>query len=177
MSYFFTSDEHYEHSKIIKYSNRPFENTEEMREVLISNHNSIVGKNDITIHAGDFSFSKDRHLIYNVIIKRLNGKHIFLKGSHDYWLNGKKDINQIWERNIYLNGKRYYFVVCHYALETWARSHYESYQLFGHSHGNLKLSGKRYDIGVDNNNFYPVSDEQIVKIMKTKEDNIQKYNR
>jgi len=170
MTYFFTSDEHYEHRNIIRYSNRPFENTEEMRETFISNHNSVVGKNDITIHAGDFTFSKDRHFIYHIIIKRLNGKHIFLKGSHDYWLNGKKDINQIWERNIYLNGERYYFVACHYAMRHWARSHYKSIQVHGHSHGNLEPIENQWDCGVDNNNFYPVSAEQIVEIMKTKGD-------
>ncbi len=35
----------------------------------------------------------------------------------------------------------------------------------------LPPEGKQYDVGVDCNNFYPVSFVQIVEIMKTKEDN------
>jgi calcineurin-like phosphoesterase family protein len=175
MTYWFTSDEHYEHANIIRYSNRPFQNVDEMREVLISNHNSVVGKNDITIHAGDFTFSKNKRFIYENIINRLNGKHIFLIGSHDYWLKGSNS-NQIWERNIYVDGKRYCFVVCHYAMHTWPKSHYGSIHLFGHSHGKLVLDGKRHDLGVDNNNYFPISDKQIIEIMKSKEQTPKKYN-
>jgi len=43
--------------------------------------------------------------------------------------------------------------------------------LHGHSHGGLNPIGKQYDIGVDNNNFYPISYEQLRIIMKDKPDN------
>lgn len=170
MGYFFTADEHYYHNNIIKYCNRPFENFDEMNETLIENHNLVVGKNDITIHAGDFCWLKNRGVIYRSIVRRLNGGHIFIKGSHDYWLKGTKT-NQIWEKNITVNGKKYYIVTCHYALRVWARSHYNSFNLFGHSHGQLDPIGKQHDIGVDVNGFYPISDKQIVEIMKNRPDN------
>jgi len=147
-----------------------------MDKTIINNHNSVVSKNDITIHAGDFTLWKNVKDIYEKYINRLNGQHIFLLGSHDYWLKGKPN-RQILEKNIFLDGKRYHFVVCHYAMHTWPRSHYGSYHLFGHSHGNLELSGKRYDIGVDNNNFYPISADLIIEIMTSKSDDPEKYNR
>lgn len=175
MTYWFSSDHHFGHKKILEYSNRPFSSIEEHDETLIRNHNSVVGKNDIVIFAGDFTLWKNVKGIYEKYINRLNGKHIFLRGSHDYWLNGKPN-DQIWEKNIYVDKKRYYFVVCHYAMHTWARSHYGSYHLFGHSHGKLKLDGKRHDCGVDNNNYYPISDEQVVNIMYNKSNNPLKYN-
>jgi calcineurin-like phosphoesterase family protein len=174
--YWFTSDEHYGHKKILEYCERPFSSIEEMDKTIIDNHNSLVSKNDITIHAGDFTLWKNIKGIYDNYINRLNGNHIFLKGSHDYWLKNKPN-NQIWEKNIYFNGNKYHFVVCHYAMHTWPRSHYGSYHLFGHSHGNLELSGKRYDIGVDNNNFYPISADLIIEIMANKSDNPAKYKR
>jgi calcineurin-like phosphoesterase family protein len=62
-------------------------------------------------------------------------------------------------------------IVDHYAMRRWSRSHYNSWQLFGHSHGKLEPSGKQWDIGVDNNNFYPVSFNQLKKIMKERPDN------
>jgi len=164
--YFFTADEHYYHANIIRYCNRPFKNVEEMNEALIDNHNSIVESGDTVVHAGDFTLLKDRKKIQQHLIDRLNGNHIFLRGSHDYWLSRKHSI-QIWEHN--LAGQ--FVVVCHYALRVWARSHYNSWHLFAHSHGGLDPIGKSWDIGVDTNNFFPYSLDQINDIMKDRPDN------
>lgn len=166
----FTSDEHYGHQKIIEYSNRPFDSVEEMDQRIIDNHNEVVGKTDLTIHAGDFTLWKNVTGIYEKYVNNLNGYHVFLRGSHDYWLKGRP-MHEIWERNVKVKGKNYYFVVCHYAMKTWARSHYNSFQLFGHSHGTLEPVGKQWDVGVDNNNFYPLSGDQIVEIMEKRPDN------
>jgi calcineurin-like phosphoesterase family protein len=56
-------------------------------------------------------------------------------------------------------------------MKVWAKSHYNSWQLFGHSHGKLEGVGKQMDIGVDTHNFYPYSLDEIRTIMKTKPDN------
>lgn len=157
----FTADEHYGHRNIIDYCERPYDSVEDMDESLIANHNSRVGKHDTTIHAGDFTLVKNRKIVWTKYIDRLNGNHVFLRGSHDYWMNGLKGFDQIWEKKI---GK-HYVVVCHYAMRTWARSHYNSWQLYGHSHGKLNPVGKQHDIGVDNNIFFPVSMDQITQIM------------
>jgi predicted phosphohydrolase len=50
---------------------------------IIGRHNEFVGSQDVVIHAGDFTLAK--RSIAEKYIKRLNGTHIFLKGSHDYW--------------------------------------------------------------------------------------------
>jgi len=164
MNYFFTADQHYGHFNIIKYCNRPFSTLNNMDEVLIKNHNEVVQKNDIVIHAGDFAWVKT-HADAQKYIKRLNGNHIFLVGSHDKWMHKSK--GQIWEKTIH----GYFVVICHYAMRVWARSHFNSWHLFGHTHGGLEPQGKSWDIGVDNNNFYPVSFEQIKEIMKDRPDN------
>jgi calcineurin-like phosphoesterase family protein len=166
MDYYFTADEHYNHRNIIDYCHRPFDSVEEMDQTLIDNHNTVVGENDITIHAGDFTLLKNKKLIYEKYINRLNGTHVFLKGSHDYWIPWHKS-QQIWEKKL---GK-HYIVVSHYAMRVWARSHYNSIQLYGHSHGNLPPEGKQHDISVDNNEFFPVSLKQIINIMKIRPDN------
>jgi len=57
-------------------------------------------------------------------------------------------------------------------MRSWPASFHGSWLLYGHSHGRLVDIGKQYDIGVDNNSFYPVSFEQIKEIMKAKESNI-----
>jgi len=161
--YFFTADEHYGHSNIIRYCKRPFVSVEEMDEELIRRHNGVVGSEDIVIHAGDFTMKKrDVALRY---LERLRGHHVFLRGSHDHWLDGSA--HEIWEQQV----GGHYIVVCHYAMRTWPRSHYNSWQLYGHSHGILPPVGKQWDIGVDNNGYCPVSLAQVAEVMNGRPDN------
>jgi calcineurin-like phosphoesterase family protein len=166
MKYFFTADEHYAHcnkvgSGVIQYSNRPFKNTEEMDKEIIKRHNSVVSKNDTVVHCGDFTLLNKYDYVYENYVKKLNGSHIFLKGSHDRWLNKIPNIHERWEKNI--NGL---YIVCdHYAGRVWPRSHYGSFQCHGHSHGGLKPIGRQYDVGVDNNDFYPVSIDKIKELV------------
>lgn len=162
--YFFTADEHYGHSNILKYSNRPFDSIKEMNSELIKRHNEVVSKNDIVIHAGDFTL-KDSKYAWS-IIDQLNGTNIFIKGSHDRWLNNVPT-SHIYEKRI----QDIHIVVCHYAMRVWPRSHYNSWQLYGHSHGRLGPIGKQYDVGVDNNSYYPISFDHLQDIMRTRPNN------
>lgn len=164
--YFVTADEHYGHENSIIYSERPYSSLREMEEGLIACHNKMVGDKDIVIHAGDFCLSRGKYAWK--IVERLNGTHIFLRGSHDYWLPKKHPTR--WEGII----EGQYVVIDHYAMRTWARSHYGSWQLHGHSHGKLPPMGKQLDIGVDTNHYYPYSWTDIVYIMENQRD--QNFN-
>jgi calcineurin-like phosphoesterase family protein len=167
--YFFTADEHYGHHNIIKYCDRPFGTIHDMDAEIIKRHNEIVTEDDIVVHAGDFTLGEKSHA--KNYIDQLNGTHIFISGSHDYWL-GKKHPLQIWVRKI----EDETVVVCHYAMRTWPASHYNSWNLYGHSHGRLEPQGKQWDVGVDNNNFYPVSFDKLKNIMRLRPDNDNKVN-
>ena len=169
-TYFFTADQHFGHANIIKYCSRPFQSSEEMDEIIIRNFNQVVKPEDITIHAGDFTLTKNREEVQKRYVSRLRGTHIFLNGSHDNWLRNDKSIQQIYQLRIKeLNDQL--IVACHYAMHVWPQSHYNSWHVYGHSHGRLQLHGKSYDVGVDNNYFYPVSLEQLVEIMRERPDN------
>ena len=156
MNYFFTADEHFSHTKIIEYCNRPFKSVEEMDDKIIKNHNEIVKNDDIVIHAGDFTL---KHNADNYI-RRLNGSHIFIRGSHDYWMD--ETYHEIWEKEI--NG--IYVVVSHYPFRSWPRSFHGSINLHGHCHGKLEPLKKQLDIGVDTHDFYPYSFKEIEKYYK-----------
>jgi len=156
--YFFTADEHYGHAKIIDYCKRPFTCVEVMDEVLVQMHNEKVGKNDVTVHIGDFGWFKS----YAEAMKwtsRLHGNHIFIKGSHDHWMSNT--FKYMWRREI--DGQ--FIVACHYALRTWDQAYHGSWNLYGHSHGTLPPIGKQHDVGVDNNKFAPVSFDEMKVIM------------
>lgn len=167
--FYFTADEHYGHwrnpeKNIIRYCNRPFGNIEEHDVEIIRRHNLVVQKDDVVVHVGDFCWAntKDQASKY---IKQLNGNHIFLKGCHDHWL--PNSAKYMWRKRI----EGFLVVVCHYAMRTWACSHYNSWQLYAHSHGRLDSIGKQWDIGVDNNDFFPNSFEKIKSIMASRPDN------
>jgi calcineurin-like phosphoesterase family protein len=146
------------------FMQRPFSTLTEMNCELVKRNNEVVSPNDFVIHAGDFCWKGSAELIRS-LQKSLVGNHIYLKGSHDNWMKG--GCHEIWEKTI----EGQHVVVCHYAMRIWGKSHWNSWQLYGHSHGKLKPIGKQYDVGVDCNNFYPVSFEQIKLIMAEKEDN------
>jgi len=155
--YFFTADQHLGHANIIKYCKRPYNSIEEMDAIIIKNFNEVVSKKDHTVHVGDFTFKHQEKYI-----KQLNGSHTFLRGNHDKWMN--THYHEMWCKTI----ENQHIVACHYAMRVWPRSHYGSWNLYGHSHGNLKPIGLQHDVGVDNNNYYPVSFEDLKFIMKNR---------
>lgn len=169
--WFFTSDEHFGHQNkmtgigIIQYCNRPFESVEEMDEELIKRHNEIVTPQDTTVHLGDFSYYNKQET--GKIIKRLNGDHIFLEGDHDRWLSSAR---QVWKKKI----EDCFIVCCHWPMWSWPRSHYGSWMLYGHHHGRVegfRTVGKSFDVGVDTNNFYPYSLDEVKGLMETRPEN------
>ena len=165
-TYFFTADLHLSHSNIIKYCHRPFANVDEMDETLIANWNATVSAHDTVFHIGDFCMGDFRKHI-----DRLNGIKIFLKGSHDRGLEkagiAKHDIYMLSARQTGVVD----IVMCHYAMRVWSKSHYNTWHLYGHSHGHLAPEGKSWDVGVDSNGFRPLSLAEIEVIMSKRPDN------
>ena len=76
------ADTHFGHKNIIKYSNRPFANVDEMREEIISRWNGVVKADDIVYHLGDFSMTHNKDDISN-LVHRLNGRIVLIMGNHD----------------------------------------------------------------------------------------------
>jgi len=161
MLFFFTADQHFGHAKILEYESRPFISVEEMDEELIRRHNSVVRSKDTVIHAGDFAFCKTRGLAEEKYINRLNGKHVFLYGSHDNWMGPRRapDIHTV-------QVDKQLIVICHYAMRVWPRSHYGSWHVYGHTHCRLEPFGLSLDVGVDCHNYYPVSFRQLQELFQ-----------
>jgi len=161
MAWFFTADQHYGHANIIKYCDRPFKTLQEMDEELIRRHNSVVTPQDVTLHIGDFTLTPDYNTVHKKYVKRLNGTHIFLRGSHDYWLKGG-NYREIWLKEV----EGQWLAACHYAMRTWPRAHYGSWNIHGHSHGTLVPTPNQMDVGVDCWEYTPVSFAQLRNPLK-----------
>ena len=84
----FTSDTHFSHRNIIKYSNRPFRDISHMDEVLINNWNEVVAWDDTVYHLGDVALGDKTR--WESIFSRLNGHKILVTGNHDAVFMGNK---------------------------------------------------------------------------------------
>lgn len=155
---FLTADTHLGHSRIIQYCNRPFSSHEEMDEAIIERFNSVVKKGDRLYHLGDVAWSS--YPVDN-FFGRLNTKQVYLvKGNHDGDFTQHPNIVKTWDlQRLKMPGRHAW--LCHYAMRSWEGKRDGVYQLYGHSHGTLPGEGRQMDVGVDTNNFYPYSWEQI----------------
>lgn len=179
---FFTSDLHFGHKNILKYCNRPWNSVEEMDEGLIQNWNNTVGKDDIIFNLGDFAFASNQR--WRELISRLNGKHYLILGNHDEIRYPGDFILGLFEGvcpELTLNIDGRYVYLHHYPYlcygGAWRNPDNAVYQLFGHVHSGPNSSGKdsdrlihlfpyQYDVGVDNNDYKPVSWHQVKEIIR-----------
>lgn len=102
----FTSDNHFFHKNCIKYSNRPFKDVEEMNNILISNWNNLVHKDDIVIFVGDFALASKMHI--KETRDKLNGDILLIKGNHD---GNKKKMIDCGFKVTSITGKSDYFLL------------------------------------------------------------------
>lgn len=85
---YFTSDTHFGHQNIIKYSNRPFNDFHHMDEIIVANWNAIVGPTDVVFHLGDVALGDSTR--WQNILPRLMGYEILIVGNHDRIFAGEK---------------------------------------------------------------------------------------
>ena len=174
---YFTSDTHFYHSNIIGFCKRPFKNVEDMNETLIENWNRVVGQDDIVFHLGDFCRGGSHE--WTKILNRLNGKIYLILGNHDlknirqgyasrFELTSMQMHIEVDKQKIYLN---------HCPPLCYGGAYGNTWQLFGHVHTSKNNTGKdalrldmifptQYDVGVDNNDFTPVSFAQVKRIIQ-----------
>lgn len=184
---FFTSDTHFGHSNIIKYCQRPFNSAEHMDEVLISNWNEVVSPQDIVFHLGDFCFGSDKEWIK--ILQRLNGTKYLILGNHDLKKIANSSQIQDYFADINMQMRvvvdKQKMLLNHYPFLCFEGGYQNVWQLFGHVHSSKHSTGldkerlvhlfpTQYDVGVDNNNYRPVSFAQVSQIITEQQANAHK---
>lgn len=158
----FVSDTHFLHTNIIKYCERPFQDTKEMNQVLVDRWNEVVGEDDLIFCLGDFALGREKDCHH--ILQSLNGHKVLIKGNHEKTVMKKSFNRDEFDGGIYelleikvnddeVSDGFQPIVLCHYTMMTWNRSHRGSLQLFGHVHGQLNdselLKPTQMDVGVD----------------------------
>lgn len=180
---YFTSDLHFQHSKILNF-NMPyrskFKTVEEMDNEMITLWNNTIKPEDTIYNLGDVCFSRSKERIAS-ILEQLNGHHHLILGNHDQTIANNMDY--FLNRTKAINGKNYpllssisryreikiennIFILFHYPIQEWNKGHYGSIHLYGHLHNNLApLKGKAINVGLDFLNKI-VSANEIIEILK-----------
>lgn len=186
-----TSDLHLGHANIIRFSARPFADVKEMDAKLISNWNACVQPNDVVFCLGDFAMGK-REQLYRYL-RQLNGEKHLIMGNHDAktlasdegllreFFKTYSDLKDVKVQDASATDQGGYqrITFCHYAMRVWNKSHYGSWNLYGHSHGGLPESDSQraMDCGVDAvanrfgkspEDYRPISYAEIKAIMAKK---------
>lgn len=158
MTRFFTADTHFGDHRVLNLHRRPFTSAAEMDQSLIERWNRVVRPDDEVWHLGDFARSL---CVAEEVLCSLNGRKHLLRGNNDPagvellggWV-GVYDYRELVAEEGTL------LVLCHYPFRSWNGQHRRSINLHGHSHGRLKALPRQIDVGVDAQDFSPVTLEQ-----------------
>jgi calcineurin-like phosphoesterase family protein len=173
----FTADQHFYHKNIAKENffasgfKRPWQWEPQMRNGIINRHNEVVKKDDTVIHVGDFAFTSnlmaDR---LRPILDKLNGIHLLVLGNHDelkpfkYVDCGFTSVMTSYIIELPFNGVTRKVAIAH---DPSTRCMFPKDWIFlcGHIHDLFKSIPEKltYNVGVDVNDYYPVSFSQIMK--------------
>ena len=131
---YYIGDLHFNHKNIINLDSRPFNDIEEMENILIKNWNSVVKSNDHVYILGDFCWGKVDKWVE--LLDKLNGLKYLIIGNHDDF----KTVNKIRDKFVgvynYLEIKDqgYKLVLCHYPIASWNGMYKGTIHLYAHVH-------------------------------------------
>jgi len=157
------SDTHFGHTNILKYSNRPFKDTEEMDWAMVKRWNSVVQPQDKVYHLGDVYFgSKER---VDNILSSLNGRKRLILGNHD---NGKDQMLQRHFEKISMWGMfpEYNVLLTHVPVHesSLRENRFKSGKMInvhGHIHTNPSPKGPYKCVCVEQTDYTPVNIKEL----------------
>jgi calcineurin-like phosphoesterase family protein len=157
---FIIGDLHLEHKDIIKYCHRPFKPVERMNKVLVNNWNRTVRPFDKVYFLGDLARrDTDKWL------RKLNGKIIFIKGTHDR----RSKIKRLYKRRV-LRYKGWQFLLIHDPEEV---TNWDGWIIHGHKHNNnvkkfpfFNPKNKTVNVSCELTYYTPVEIDKIISIIK-----------
>lgn len=169
MNTFFTSDQHFDHSAILKFSDehgrpkRPFAHVDEMNEKMIEAWNSVVRDEDEIWHLGDFSNRSQATKIANHM-RRLRGKRKGLMlGNHDH---PDKLIMHFEKIRLWTMFRGEDFIITHIPLREQQFRHKVKLCVHGHMHDRIIDDPRYKNVCVEPCDYLPVSMDVIRDLVK-----------
>lgn len=143
---FLIADTHFGHQGSCKWLDssgnkiRPFENAEEMDEILVSNWNSVVGPKDKVYLLGDLSMKRSAI----ATVGRCNGEKVLVKGNHDIF---KLSDYMPYFKDIRGSHKLDNFILTHIPIHPDSLERWDG-NIHGHLH-NGKVMTKKFTLNFD----------------------------
>ena len=192
----FMSDIHYNHENILRTNHRRFSDIGEMNAYVEKVLRDDIQPGDILFDLGDLFWKTEPGIMKKIISEANPFKFYKLMGNHDKEsLYYQPDINRLFAdvqdlMEIYVDhlGKTYKLVLSHYPLVSWMDKPRGSFDIHGHTHGNIddfnnNSPDLRIDISWDGSfckshgDSFLISFEDILEKMKEKAgaDDFRKY--
>lgn len=165
------SDLHFGHSNILDFSDRPFENVDQMNNVLVDNFNDCVNSDDISIWVGDISFLNNERT--NEILDSCNGYKILVVGNHDLKKGKLKNMNFNEVHVLYLvDFPDLSLVFTHYPMFNLIEE-YPYINVHGHLHINHGIDSIRHiNVCCEYHNYRPVNLNEIYQWAKIRKESL-----
>ncbi len=162
-STFVIGDLHLNHTNIITYCKRPFDNAKEMNRVLIKNWNLVVKKNDHVFFLGDMSMGNSDNLIDS-----LNGQIFFVRGNHDESRNPDSMHEQL-----FMKYKGIDFRLIHNPYEV-KNQPFDGWTIHGHHHNNkleefpfFDRANRKFNVSVEVIKYQPFPMTGIIDLINS----------
>lgn len=188
---YFTSDWHIGHANVIRFSKRPFQDIDHMERVLINNYNAAVPPHGTCYFLGDMGLCNSKRMSevvsqlngtkVLVLGNHDRGATAMARLGFDLVLYGA--VTQIAQQRVTMShcpllgvpredvtgmrgavdGDCWHGESRHQRFSTWDNG---QFHLSGHIHSpnsgkSTRVLGRQYDVGVDANNYRPVSLSQL----------------
>lgn len=166
---YFTGDNHFGHTNVIRFCDRPFDSADEMDTAMIDLWNERVHRNDTIYVLGDMFFRCD---YVEEVLRKLKGKKYLITGNHDSsWLR-KFDASKYFEditKFLETSDGQHKLVFSHRPQVSWDHER-RAYMIHGHIHNDTKadfwpllcVRERALNAGVDINGFRPVTFEELL---------------
>ena len=125
--FYVTSDTWFGRKSILDIAKRQFKDLNEMNNKLVKKWNSVVKKDDVVFHLGNFAWDP---ITCENVLKRLNGTIIFLAGNADDALFECENATISNESILLLN--QFDVVLCHYPMKNWPGKESGTIHFHGH---------------------------------------------
>jgi len=181
---YFTGDQHFGHTNIIKHCKHPFDSVDQMDRFLLEMWEAYVSDNDTVYILGDLFFRNT--VPSEEYLNKMCGKKHLIVSNHDKdWIK-KIDVLKYFESVSYMaeiSDGSHKITLCHYPMMAWNGAAKGSYLVYGHIHNNtdaeyfrlLRSMPNALNAGVDINHFRPVTFYEMIKHNKEFKETLLSY--
>lgn len=159
MARYVISDHHFGHSRIIRYTDRPFSSVGEMNAALLDRFYETVDADDVLVHLGDVAMDMRDGAETIEYFERLNGD-LLVAGNHDVGLSPDEAPFPVMDACILEHGE-YRFYCTHRPEDV--PDEWDGWVLHGHMHNNdtdrypfVAVDESRVNVSCELVNYRPI---------------------